>query len=281
MNPIIYIAQNYISKELRKSMYVEKCLKDIIDRSDAHFISVCFNESEGCSGESNDNKITLGTKYLLGLWSLCFDYHTPACDINVYHFNKTFKRHTSLLYWDVFPLDCLNHMDFQQEIQSISKSIDDCDCYRAYHVFGNALWFCFLHELGHVYKGHRKTSPIEEEREADAFAVDIIKKESTDNPSEARIKKEGLLLNLIYILFHERVEDWNIDHPIPVQRIFDALEKLECVETDEIWEIAFCFIKHWHRYKQDSFDATIFPNTVDMNYKKNVFWVRNSINEKK
>ncbi len=280
MNPIIYIVKNIISKEVRESTYVEKCLKDIIERSDFHTISMVFNESAGCSGESNYNKITLGIEYLLGLWSLCFDYHTPACEINVYQYSKTFKNHTDLLYWTVCPWDRNNHGDFQQEIHSNGLSIENCDSDSAYLYFENALWFSFLHELGHVYKGHKKENPIEEEKEADSFAIMILKEEISQKPSATCIKKESILLNLIYILFHEKIEDWNTDHSMPIQRICDVLEQLESDEKDEIWEIAFYLIKYWHRTKQTFFDASVLPTENIKSNKDKVYFIYNAVKMK-
>lgn len=112
----------------------------------------------------------------------------------------------------------------------------------------NALAFVLYHEFGHVKYDDDSMLPIEKERKADLFAMDVVKEMCSNsihldqNPFFLGAFLENIL---IMSMSDPKEADISFSHPHPIERIIIFLEYFHIRESSYLWKYTYDELVKW------------------------------------
>lgn len=219
-------------------------LHEIIDNSckiyQQKFI-IKINADNNSLGSKVNGHIILGVGNLERLFDICNEFCKKfpleiCIDESVFNMisNNNISIETCELEETLDTIELLNDGRI-----SPSKSLTIC-----------ALAFTLYHEFGHVKYDDGFMSPIEKERRADIFALDIVKKKCAETP-EIEIDQSpyflGALLDTCLILnvCDPARTEVNTTHPHPIERLYLMLEYFHIESNSYLWQYVYDVMVNW------------------------------------
>ena len=139
--------------------------------------------------------------------------------------------------------------------EQVEKWPEDCPkpenqdelVYKVNALFCYGMCFILYHEVGHLLLWHLETAPsIQQEKDADDFAIEKCLAYQSDRPQEFETMKNGMVLALISLCLLDPVAGGDdIIHPNTEDRLLNALSKMQLADEDLTWMIAAYGILIW------------------------------------
>lgn len=214
---------------------------DVISKSNRKFI-VTINSDKNSRGSKSNCHVILGTQNLITLSKLCNDFCNKfslelKIDRNVFNYISNDD-----IYIETYDLK-------EEELENI-KFLDGEKIGPSEYLSICAIAFTLYHEFGHVMYDDDFIFPIEKERKADIFALDIVKKKFSENP---RIKIDqspyllGAILDTCLILevCDPVLTEVSTTHPHPIERLYLMLEYFHIEPNSYLWQFVYDVVVSW------------------------------------
>lgn len=231
---IHHIARYILLKKIEQNENIYNFLKE-------NSVYIRFVDSQECNGDSSNNTIELGVRFLEKIFTLCTDLFNGNSEL-AYLFIKKQERECPFIWFetqsmikeDVFPhiISCNANPD----------SLDSIDIHKVYRVFSESLWFVFLHELGHIFHNHKKVADTlslkKQEEQADDYAIKYM---HPNTNCEGKAMLIGILATIGIIFINE---EQNSHHPSSIGRLVKFLNAFASNHDDTIWKKSYELLKH-------------------------------------
>ncbi len=209
-------------------------------------------EEDGNSWGSKENcHIILGVGNLQKLYQICESFS------QAYHLQYS-SDNRILITDDDLNIETYDLKEsFLDNVEFLNENTDDA----AVTLTRNALAFALYHEFGHVKYDDDSKSQIENERKADLFAMDVVKRMCPNcTPLDQNLFFLGAFLENIFVLSVSNPKETEISfsHPHPIERIIIFLEYFHIGESSYLWKYTYDEVVKW-----------INANNMSMTYEKN------------
>ena len=221
-------------------------------------------------GDKDERYISVYETFLPLFWSLCYfvlytydNCYAKKVQSGDYEGKINFDEPGAQLAQKLWTFGCNLKSRVNSWPEECPKPVDHDDLVeKANALFCYGMSFILYHEVGHLLNWHLDKGPsIQNEQEADDFAIEKCLAYDPEDSNEYETMKNGIVLALISLcLLDPSAGGDDMIHPNTEDRLQKALNKMQLADDDLTWMIAAYGILIW--FNEFRFDV-VFESEYD------------------